>query len=86
MTYEIKLSSKSKKFLKKLDKNVSLRIIEKLEEVKENPFRYLEHYEGDTYHKLRVGDYRALIDTDNNRKILFIRIIDKHGRIYKRNR
>ena len=30
---------------------------------KENPFNYLEYFEGD-YYKLRIGDYRALIDVD----------------------
>ena len=43
----------------------------KLEEIKENPFRYLEHYEG-IYYKLRIGDYRALIDMDFKKKILII--------------
>jgi len=41
----------------------------------------LEHYEGQGY-KLRIGDYRALIDVDNQRKILFVRVFDKRGRIY----
>ena len=83
MTYNIEFSSNAKKFLKKLSQNESLRIIEKFEEIKINPFRYLEHYEGD-YHKIRIGDYRALVDIDAQRKILFVRVFDKRGRIYKR--
>ncbi len=82
MTYNIEFSSNAKKFIKKLSQSESLRIIEKFEEIKINPFRYLEHYEGD-YHKIRIGDYRALVDLDNQRKILFIRVFDKRGRIYK---
>ena len=39
-------------------------------------------YEGD-YYKLRIGDYRALINIDFENKILKIEVIDKRGRIYK---
>ena len=46
-------------------------------------YRYIEHYEGE-YYKIRIGDYRALIDIDFQRKILFVRILDKRGRVYKR--
>jgi len=83
MSYSVKIDINAEKFLNGLNEKESLRIINKFEQVKENPFRYLEHYEG-RYYKLRIGDYRALIDIDFERKILFIRIIDKRGRIYKR--
>ena len=82
MDYRIEFSSKTKKILKSLQKDISLRILEKIEEIKENPFRYLEHYEG-KYYKLRIGDYRALADIDFLNKIIIIEIFDKRGRIYK---
>lgn len=84
MNYKVEFSSQSKKFIKNLQKDIATRIINKFEEVRENPFRYLEHYEGEEDYKLRIGDYRALIDVDFDRKILFVRVIDKRGRIYKR--
>ena len=84
MSYDIKLKPKADKFLDKLPKNIALRIIKKLKQLRENPFRYLEHYEGDTYHKLRIGGYRALINVDFEKKILIVEVLDKRGRIYKR--
>jgi mRNA interferase RelE/StbE len=81
MSYNIEFSSTCKKFLKQLNKDVALRILEKFEEIKENPFRYIDHYEG-KYYKVRIGDYRALMDIDFERKILFVRVFDKRGRIY----
>jgi mRNA interferase RelE/StbE len=83
MNYSIKWSPQSSRFLDELQGNVTKRILKKLEEVKENPFRYLEHYEGDKGYKLRIGDYRMIIDVDFQNKILFIIIFDKRGRIYK---
>ena len=82
MTYQIKFSPQAKKFFKRLLKNIQERIKDKFRELAKDPFRFLEHYEGQGY-KLRIGDYRALIDVDNQRKILFVRVFDKRGRIYK---
>ena len=83
MTYEIILSSSSNKFLNSLPGKTALRIIKKLEQVKENPFRYIEHYEG-KYHKLRIGDFRLLLDMDIKSKTILIEVFDKRSRIYKK--
>ncbi|MFH1521776.1 MAG: type II toxin-antitoxin system RelE/ParE family toxin [archaeon] len=83
MNYKIELGPKAKKAIIKLPQEISLRIIKKLKQLEENPFHYLEHYEGDGY-KFRIGDYRALIDADIENRILTVRILDKRGRIYKR--
>ncbi len=83
MSYSFKFDKNAEDFLNKMQVKDSLRIIEKLEIIKQNPFHYLESYEGD-YYKLRIGDYRLLIDIDFNSKILYIRVLDKRGRIYKR--
>ena len=82
MSFLIIFDKEVVKFLERLSENISDRIIEKFEQIKENPFRYLEHYEGN-YYKIRIGDFRALIDIDFQRKILFVRVFDKRGRIYK---
>ncbi|MBU2616384.1 MAG: type II toxin-antitoxin system RelE/ParE family toxin [Nanoarchaeota archaeon] len=83
MMFKIEYNSQSRKFLKNLEKHLVKRILEKLEDVSKNPFRYLEHHEGRDY-KLRIGDYRALVDVDFKSKILIVRILDKRGRIYKK--
>jgi mRNA-degrading endonuclease RelE of RelBE toxin-antitoxin system len=82
MSFSISFDKEAVKFLERLPKNISDRVIGKFEQIKENPFRYLEHYEGN-YYKIRIGDFRALIDIDFQRKILFVRIFDKRGRVYK---
>lgn len=82
MIYSVKFSNQATKFFKSLSKNLQERIKDKLKEVSIDPFRFLEHFEGEN-HKLRIGDYRLLIDVDFKRKILFVRVFDKRGRIYK---
>jgi mRNA interferase RelE/StbE len=84
MNYQVKLHPKVKQFLDKSNKQLNERIKKRLKLLKEDPFRYLEHYEGEKCYKFRIGDYRALIDVDNQRKIIFVRVLDHRGKIYKR--
>lgn len=72
MTFEVKLHPNADKFIKKCDKQLSERILNKLRLLKEEPFKYLEHYEGGDYYKLRIGDYRALVDVNTSQKKIFV--------------
>lgn len=49
MTYQIEFSKQATKYIRNLQENIKERIKAKFREVSENPFRYLEHYEGDYY-------------------------------------
>ncbi len=51
--------------------------------MKDDPFHYLEHYEGGDVYKLRIGDYRALIDVDFLNPILKVRVVGHRRNIYK---
>ena len=84
MAYEIEWSEVAEKELSKLPKQISSRIVKKVDSIKENPFHFLEHYEGENVYKLRIGDYRALVDVNFSDKILKIRIIGDRSVIYKR--
>ena len=72
MSYSVEWHPKVRKFLHKLPKDISERIVLKVKELQEDPFRYLEHYEGKNYYKLRVGDYRMLIDIEFNNEVLLM--------------
>ncbi len=84
MSYIVKLHPKVNKFLDKCNKELSERIKTKLNLLKEDPFTYLEHFEGGDFYKLRVGDYRALVDVDTSEKKILVRVLDHRSRIYKR--
>lgn len=83
MIYKIEFSKQATKFIRNLQEDIKERIKSKFSDVSLDPFRFLEHFEGDGCYKLRIGDFRALIDIDIERKILFVRAFDKRGRIYK---
>ena len=63
MTYEIIFSDKALKQLKKLEKIVQERIIAVLERIRVRPETYVTKLVGDPGYKLRVGDYRIMIES-----------------------
>ena len=83
MTCSVKLSNQASKFLDKQDEHIRERIKTALQKLKE-PFQVVEHFEGEDYYKFRIGDYRALVDIDMQNRIVWVRILDNRGRIYKR--
>lgn len=83
MAYEIRWSKRAERFLAKLPGNITRRIAHKVNEIKDVPFRFLEHYEGKDFYKLRVGSYRLLVDVDLHGKVISIRLIGHRRNIYK---
>ncbi|MEZ5359834.1 MAG: hypothetical protein R3F48_13525 [Candidatus Zixiibacteriota bacterium] len=64
MTFVIEWNPQPLKVIKKIHKKDAQRIIDKLDNVAIQPFRYLKHFEGKDCYKLRIGQYRALISVD----------------------
>lgn len=58
-------------------------IIKKVEEIKINPIRYLERLKRINAFKLRIGDYRVVIDVDQNKKELTVLTMGHRKNIYK---
>ena len=82
MNFEIEWSERAEQTLSKLPKHISSGIARKVDSIKSDPFHYLEHYEGEDVYKLRIGDYRALIDVDFRDKVLKIAILGHRSKIY----
>jgi mRNA interferase RelE/StbE len=68
--YNLIFEKKALDFISKLEKEIRERIWNKLQQCKEDPFRFLEHLEEIEGYKLRIGDYRLIIDIDNFSKII----------------
>lgn len=83
--WSVILSPDVQTFLSKQDKHQEERLRKGLKKlICDNPFHFLEHFEGHDHYKFRIGDYRALVDADFSRKILKIQVLDHRSIIYKR--
>lgn len=72
MTYIIIYSDKAYRQFKKLERNVQERIKAALERVRIRPEVYVSKLVGDPGYKLRVGDYRVIMDIDNKKLIILV--------------
>lgn len=84
MVFDVEWHPKARKILRKLPPETSKRIVKKIKDAQQDPFRYLEHFEGEKVFKFRIGEFRLLVDVDFENRILRMQALDKRGRIYKR--
>ncbi len=81
--YEIVFSDKAKKQFLKLEKDVQKRIATSLDRIKIRPEAYVTKLVGDTSYRLRVGDYRIIMDIDKGKLIVLIIKAGYRRNIYK---
>lgn len=81
--YEILFSESALKQLKKLEKNLQERIVSALERARVRPESFVKKLVGDPGYRLRVGDYRVIVDIDKNRLIILVIKIGHRRNIYK---
>ena len=84
MRFNVSYSNRSKRFLKKADKVLVKRIIEKTEKLREDPIIHdTKTVEGSkSLFRIRVGDYRILYEVDYRNNLIGIVKIDKRPRVY----
>lgn len=81
--FSIIFEKKALEFINKLERKLKERIWIKLQKCKEKPFHFLEHLEDINGFKLRVGDYRLIIDVDQPNKILRVLKAGHRKNIYE---
>ena len=73
--FQVEITETSKNFLKKLQKKDAEIILNKIYSIRENPFRFLKRLHGNNLWRLRVGDFRAVVDVIVSiNKIIVVRI------------
>ena len=81
--FEVEYSDESLFQLRGLDVSVSKRIIRKIESTRSDPHRFFVRLVGRTEYKLRVGDYRVIVDIEENRRVIVIRSLGHRKNIYR---
>lgn len=83
MPWSVLWSNKSAKQLKKMDKKTVGMIIDRVEDVKEDPFMAVSRLAGSQFYRLRVGGHRVILDLQQNKLVIFVVETDSRKRIYK---
>jgi len=62
MEFSIVWSDRARRQLRKLDRGIARRIFERVGELEKNPHRQVQKLVNSRYFRLRVGDYRVILD------------------------
>ena len=84
MPYEIRWDEEARDFLRTIENSEAKRIVKKVNSIAGFPEHYLDPLVDIKAYKLRVGDYRLLIDLDKGKKIMSILLIGHRKNVYDR--
>ncbi len=84
MSYEIIFTDTSRKQFKKLGKDLQKRIIKALERIRIRPEVHVKKLVGDPGYRLRVGNYRVIIDIYKDKLIILVIKVGNRKNIYKK--
>ncbi len=84
MTYDIIFSENALIQLKKLEHSTQERIIKSLERIRIRPEAYVTKLVGDPGYRLRIGDYRVIMDIDKEQLLLLVIKIGHRKNIYQK--
>ena len=83
MNYEITFSNFADKQLSKLPLNIQNRIISTLKRCRIRPYSHVKKLIECKYFRLRVGDYRVIVDILENKLIIHVIELGHRKNIYK---
>jgi mRNA interferase RelE/StbE len=86
MRYIVTLSTRADKQLSKLPLDVQDRIAKALRRIQIRPRAFLVRLVGSPFYRLRVGDYRVIIDLQEHRLVILVIEVGKREHIYDSGR
>lgn len=83
MSWDVLWSDKSKKQLSKMDKKTARRIRDAVLDCVDDPFSVATRLTNSRFYKIRVGNYRVILDLQQHTLIIFVVETDLRKRVYK---
>lgn len=83
MSWDVLWSDKSKKQLSKIDKKTARRIRDAVLDCVDDPFSVVTRLTGSRFYKIRVDNYRVILDLQQHTLIIFVVEADLRKRVYK---
>jgi mRNA interferase RelE/StbE len=87
MTFSVIYTTRARRDLKQLPREITQKCIRVISNIKEDPFPFVKKLKGSRQaplYSLRIGEYRAILSIENDRLILFIVEIGHRSSIYRK--
>lgn len=85
MTFEVVWSQSAIKQLKKLDRSVAKRIVDAVDKLLVDPHNVVSRIANSPYFRLRVGDYRVLVDIQRKELRVLVVKVGHRKSVYDRD-
>jgi len=82
--YKLEFTPRARKQFSKLDKHFQNRIGFVLERIKVRPHHFVKRLRQSQYYRLRVGEYRIILDIKENKLIIIVVEVGHRKNIYKK--
>ncbi len=82
--YSLHYSDLMLKQLKKLPKDIQKRIISTLERCRVRPHYHVKKLVGNPYYRLRVGNYRVIVDIQEGKLTILVIEVGHRRNVYKK--
>ena len=82
MAYTVIWTEKALKNLKQLPRETAARIVAAVEKTRDSPLDHLHPLHGSPYFKLRVGNYRVILDLRKKAMIVYVIKVGKRENVY----
>jgi mRNA interferase RelE/StbE len=83
MVYEIQWDDAAVNDLNSFSSDIQKRIIKKVGSITKYPFHFVERLTSYPFFKLRVGDYRAILDIQNNENQIIVILVGHRSKVYQ---
>ncbi|MBU0957703.1 MAG: type II toxin-antitoxin system RelE/ParE family toxin [Nanoarchaeota archaeon] len=81
--YHVELSKNAERQFSKLNDDLQDRIICALDRIKVRPYSFVKRLIASPYYRLRVGDYRLILDINDGKLVIFVIEVGHRKNIYK---
>ncbi len=81
--WQLAFTRRAEKDFLRLEKEVSKRIIAKLEKSLKDPKKHFSQVKDTDYHELLAGDYRVLVILQQSKQVIDVRRVGHRRNIYK---
>ena len=82
MTFQVLFSDVALKQLRNLDAEIRQRVVSTIERIRVRPEAYVKKLVGDEGYKLRIGDYRVILDLDKEKLIILVLRVGHRKNVY----
>jgi mRNA interferase RelE/StbE len=84
--YDVLFTETALRQLRKMERETRKRIIAGIERIRIRPGSFVRRLVGEPYYRLRIGDYRAILDISHGKMTVMVLYVGHRKSVYKKTK